>query len=285
MEKAIDVAGKNQLQVIIEEGNLEGTKAKYILDNFTGYFLVAAEWEKKAKMLSVTDPSQVTEMKMAREGRLFLREKRIDVEKARKRLKEEALREGQTIDAVAKVLTSLIKPIEDFLDRQEHFVERQKEEKETAMRLEIEKRMEDERIAKEKADAEEREKLRQENERLKIEGQEREKRAIAERKAADLKLAKERAKAREAQEAAEAERQAVEDKARAEREKREKALAVERAKVEKEKRLAEEKAQAEKAKERAKAEAERKEKERLAEILKNTITCPECGHKFQLKGK
>ena len=32
----------------------------------------------------------------------------------------------------------------------------------------------------------------------------------------------------------------------------------------------------------AKAEAERKEKERLAEILKNTIKCPHCNKEFQL---
>ena len=49
---------------------------------------------------------------MAREGRLFLAQKRIDVEKARKALKEQSLRKGQAIDAIAKFLTSLIEPTE-----------------------------------------------------------------------------------------------------------------------------------------------------------------------------
>jgi uncharacterized protein (DUF2225 family) len=30
-----------------------------------------------------------------------------------------------------------------------------------------------------------------------------------------------------------------------------------------------------------KLEAERKEKERLEELLRNQIKCPKCGHKFQ----
>jgi hypothetical protein len=277
------VVKENQLQVIVKESGLEPSKGKFILEKFTEYFDMAADWEVKARAITVTKETQTAEMAMAREGRLFLKEKRVAVEKARKELKEQALREGKAIDGIANVLKALIVPIEEYLEHQERFVEIQKEKKEAEMRAEIEKRMEDERIAKEKADAEEREKLRQENERLKIEGQEREKRAIAERKAADLKLAKERAKAREAQEAAEAERQAVEDKARAEREKREKVLANERARDKRLKEIADEKARAEKAKEQAKLEAERKEKERLAEILKNTITCPECGAKFQLK--
>jgi hypothetical protein len=278
----VEVVKENQLAVIVKESNLEPTKAKFILEKFQDYFEIASDWEKKAKAIVVTKETQTAEMAMAREGRLFLREKRIDVEKARKRLKEEALREGQTIDAVAKVLTSLIKPIEDFLDRQEHFVECQKEKKEEAMRLEIEKRMEDERIAKEKADAEALEKARLENEKLRAEAVEREKKVAAERKKQEVVLAKERAKAQAEREKAEAERKAIEEENRKEREAQEKKLAIERAKVEKERKAAEEKAQAEKAKERAKAEAERKEKERLAEILKSQVECPFCHKRFAI---
>jgi len=73
--------------------------------------------------LVVTSPTQVAEMKMAREGRLFLKEKRISIEKARKELKEQSLREGQTIDAIAKILKNLIEPIESHLETQEKFIE------------------------------------------------------------------------------------------------------------------------------------------------------------------
>jgi len=283
MAKKVEVIKENQLAVIVRESQLEPTKAKFILEKFTEYFDMADEWTIKARAIVVTKPDQTAEMEMARTGRLFLKEKRVAVEKARKELKEQALREGKAIDGIANVLKALIVPIEEYLEHQERFVEIQKEKKEAEMRAEIEKRMEEERIAKEKADAEALEKARLENEKLRAEAVEREKKAIAERKKQEEQLAKERAKAEAARKKADAERKAIEDMAEAERKKRDEALALERAKVEKERKAAEDKARAEKEKERAKAEAERKEKERLAEILKNQIECPKCGHKFNLK--
>ena len=287
---------ENQLQVIVQQSGLETTKAQYILDKFQDYFNIASEWEIKAKAIKVTNASQVTEMQMARVGRLFLKEKRVDIEKARKELKEQALREGKAIDGIANVLKALIEPIENYLDRQEHFVEIQEEEKREVIRLEVEKRIEDERIAKEKADAEALEKARLENEKLRAEAIEREKKVMAERKKQEALLAKERAEVeakRKEQEdkmaaerkKAEIEKKMIEEKVRLEREKQEKTLANERAKANRLKELAEEKAQAEKEKAKAKLDAERKEKERLEEMLKNQITCPKCGAKFNLKEK
>ena len=118
----------NELFKIVESSGLEKTKAAFVLEKFQDYFKIADEWEKKAKVLSVTSPQQVAEMKMAREGRLFLRAKRIDIEKARKELKEQSLREGKAIDGIANVLKALIEPIEEYLDRQERFVEIQEDE-------------------------------------------------------------------------------------------------------------------------------------------------------------
>jgi hypothetical protein len=114
---------ENQLVKVINESGLDKTKAQVLLENFSNYFELAADWENKTKMLKITDVTQVAEMKMAREGRLFLKQKRIDVEKTRKALKENALREGQTIDAIAKILTNLIIPIETELEEKEKFAE------------------------------------------------------------------------------------------------------------------------------------------------------------------
>jgi len=272
---------ENQLQVIVKESGLEPSKAQFILEQFQDYFAIAAEWEQRAKTIKVIDEKQKAEMEMARTGRLFLREKRIAVEKARKQLKEQALREGKAIDGIANVLKALIVPIEEYLDKQEHFVEIRAEQKREAIRLEMEKRIEEERIAKEKAEAEERERIRIENERLKKEAEERERKAAKERKKQEEALAKERAKR-------EAERKAADERARKEREKAiaerkvaEEKARKEREKLEAEKRAAEEKAKKEKETARAKAEAERKERERIERKLKNQITCPNCGHKFQ----
>lgn len=270
---------ENQLQVIVQESGIEETKGKYLLDRFTDYFNIAAEWESKAKTLIVTNEDQKAEMKMARTGRLFLREKRIAVERARKELKEQALREGKAIDGIANVLKALIIPIEEHLEKQEKFIEIQEENKQKALQLEAEKRIEEERIAKEKADAEEAERIRVENERLKKEAAEREKRLAAERKAHDDILAKERneadAESKRMEVEARKEREMAEKKLQKEREQAAREREEEKLKVEVEKKKADEKAQ-------ARVAAERKEKERLTELLKNQVECPKCHHKFPL---
>lgn len=267
---------ENQLQIIVKESGLESTKAKYILNQFQDYFEIASEWEKKAKSLVVTNESQVAEMEMARTGRLFLREKRIAVETARKNLKEQSLREGKAIDGIANVLKALIVPIEEYLEHQEKFVEIREEAKREAKRLEIEARIaEEERISAEQAAAEQ-ERLRVENEKLKAEAKKKEHEFLAERKKQNDILIAERTKAEE-------ERMEVARKAKIESDKQVKKLAAEREKANAEREEAEEKARILKEKERTKLEAERKEKERLAEILKNQIICPKCGYQFQLK--
>lgn len=246
----------NQLEVIIKESGLEQTKAQYILENFQSYFQLASEWEAKAKMIVVTRPDQKADMEMARVGRLMLKEKRVALENSRKKLKEEALREGKAIDGIANVLKALIVPIEEYLDQQEHFVEIQEEKKKETVRLEVEERIkkeEEERIRKE---AEEKERLRIENERLAKENAEKDRLMAEEKKRTDANLAAEKAKAKEAQEKADAERAALEKKAREERE---------LAETEKKKT----------------AEEARKEKDRLEKLLKTQIECPKCHHKFQ----
>lgn len=210
------VRQENQLVSLINQNNLDKTKAQVLLDNFSSYFELAADWESKAKSLTVNSIEQKAEMKMAREGRLFLAQKRIDVEKTRKQLKESSLREGQTIDAIAKVLTNLILPIEEDLENKEKFAAIQEANRKALLKYEREniispysefvpfglnfgemqeedfnktfegaklqfeakqeaiKKAEQERIAKEKAEAEERERIRLENIKLKEEADKRE---------------------------------------------------------------------------------------------------------------
>jgi hypothetical protein len=143
---------ESQLQVIVSESGLEKTKAQHILENFQDYFKIASEWEKKARMIKVTDESQEAEMKMARTGRLYLREKRIAVEKARKELKEQALREGKAIDGIANVLKALIVPLEKYLHKQEKFVDIKKEKEREAARQEAERKAEEEKLENERLD-------------------------------------------------------------------------------------------------------------------------------------
>lgn len=121
-------------------------------------------------------------------------------------------------------------------------------------KIEAERKAEEERIAKEKADAEAREQQRLENERLKAEAEKREKEIEAERKANEQKLAEERAKAK-----AEADRIEAENKAKlkAEQEAKAKLEAELQAKKDAEIKAENERKQAEL---KAKAEAEKNAK-------------------------
>jgi hypothetical protein len=255
---------ENKLQLIVKESGLETTKSKYILDKFTNYFEIASDWEKKAKEIIVKSADDKTEMQMARVGRLFLREKRIAIEKARVELKEQALREGKAIDGIANILKALIVPIEEYLEKQERFVEIKEAELAEKKRIEEEERIEKERLAQEEADRKEQERIRLENIKLQKEAIEREK-----------KLVEEQERARKEKELADA-------KLKSEQEANEKIQSDIRAKAEETARLEKEKADKIIAEERAKAETERLEKEKAQKLLDEQIECPFCHKKFNI---
>ena len=132
---------ENQLQTIVQQSGLEKNKAEFILQQFQDYFKIAAEWEEKAKTIVVTDESQTTDMEMARVGRLFLRDKRLTIEKATKSLKEQCIRERKAIDGIANVLKALIVPTEEYLKEQEKFVELKEKREEEAKKIEEENKL------------------------------------------------------------------------------------------------------------------------------------------------
>lgn len=117
------------LAKIIESSGLDKSKSDYLLEKFADYTSLAAEWEAKAKQIVVTDETQTDLMKSAREGRLLLKDKRVEIEKTRKQLKDSSLKEGRAIDEIAKALTALIEPTEKYLDEQEKFAERKEAER------------------------------------------------------------------------------------------------------------------------------------------------------------
>jgi len=270
---------ENKLITIVEQSGLEKTKSDYILENFKNYFSIASEWEKRAKDIIVTDESQKEIMAIARVGRLALREKRINLEKERKKLKEQALREGKAIDGIANVLKALIVPIESYLDKQENFVKYKKEEEERLLIIEAEKKAEEERIAIEKAENEERERIRIENEKLKKEAEKRERQIAKQKAETEAKMKAEREIAEKKQREQNAIIEAEKAKAEAERRAHEEREKQQRAKAEAEKAKIELQL-------KAKAEAERRaheEMERLEEKLKDIIICPKCGCKINNK--
>jgi hypothetical protein len=290
----------SQLEVIVRENALTPVEGKSLIERFGNYEQVAQEWEAKAHAIVVTSVTQTTEMAMAKQARKKFSEMRIEVEKARVAMKEQALRKGQAIDAVAKYLVSLIKPIEDYLKDQEDFSKIWAEKKLAEQQALEAQKVEEARIAKEKADALEQERIRKENERLKKEAEAKEKALEKERaeqaeklrviqlekekseKAAEEKLMAEREKARE--EAATA--QKIQDAKDAEMARQQKEAEDKRLALEERNRKLKELADKELAEEKARAEKERlmqvNKQLELEKELANRITCPQCGYKFNL---
>lgn len=112
----------NQEQELMENG-LPREVVLSIDSKFKEYEDIANEWNKKAYEIEVTDESQVELMQQAKEGRLLLKAKRVEIEKTRKRLKEQSLLEGRFIDSLAKRLFAIIEPAEEHLETQEKYAE------------------------------------------------------------------------------------------------------------------------------------------------------------------
>lgn len=117
----VAVAPSQQLRGILLSNGLEEDRAMLIAEKFNEFLLQGNEWAERAQTISVTSCEQVVEMKQAREGRLFLKQRRVSIENLRKDLKDRSLKEGRAIDMIAKHLTGLIEPTERYLEEQERF--------------------------------------------------------------------------------------------------------------------------------------------------------------------
>lgn len=115
---------QKSLAAIAEKSGLPSAIAESLVTTFVPLAEKAARIIAGAESIVVTDATQVSEMKASRTARLALREVRVDIDKARKALKEESLRRGQAIDAVAGDLRERIEPVELRLEEQEKFAER-----------------------------------------------------------------------------------------------------------------------------------------------------------------
>jgi hypothetical protein len=131
-----------KIDELIGTGVIEKTKGDYIKEKFQDFTQAIEEWSEKANAIVVTEETQKELMAEAREGRLLLKSKRIEVEKVRKSLKEQSLNEGRLIDSVAKYLTGLIEPAEKHLELQEKFIEIQEQNKRIQIKAERTKLLE-----------------------------------------------------------------------------------------------------------------------------------------------
>jgi hypothetical protein len=101
---------------------------------FNSFYVTAKKWETQAMAIKITSTNQKVDMKIAREIRLEIKRKRIEVENKRKELKDESLRRGRAIDGFAAIVFNAIAPIEAHLLEQEQFAARLEEQREDEIR-------------------------------------------------------------------------------------------------------------------------------------------------------
>lgn len=116
-----NVIEKNELAILVEKSGLQTETANILTEKFAPFIEQATEWNSKAKKLVVTDATQLTEMKQAREARLALKDIRIAIANTHKELKADSLTYTQTLDLIKRTLTGMIEPTEAYLQEQEDF--------------------------------------------------------------------------------------------------------------------------------------------------------------------
>jgi DNA repair exonuclease SbcCD ATPase subunit len=124
----------NNLKQITSESGLDKARSQILLDSFSDYFQIAEDWTKKADALVITSVEQKAEMKMADEGRKYVKSVLVKIEKTRKDLKDDSLKEGRAIDNAARTLKELFEPIRDKLTEKAEYAERIEEERKAKIR-------------------------------------------------------------------------------------------------------------------------------------------------------
>ena len=205
------VEEKKQLLAVAKQNALSAESADSLVLSFKPFFAEVHDLLEQAKRVEVTDATQVTMIRHARDLRLSLRKVRIAAEKARVDLKAESLRRGKAIDGMFNVFAFMVEPVEEKLLAAEEFAERAEAKRREALKAEratalapfadpslyplgdmeqpafdrmlagfraaheaeaaAKQKAEQERIEREKKEAEERELVRLENERLKREAE------------------------------------------------------------------------------------------------------------------
>ena len=103
---------------------LAPTDREALVQSIREYAVPTMECIERSKAIVVTDATQVSLMKKAREARLTLKQLRVAADKSRRALGDDALRKKQAIDGCFALLRSVIEPEEERLLLQEQFAER-----------------------------------------------------------------------------------------------------------------------------------------------------------------
>ncbi len=117
-------AQPDALSKIIKDNGLTTEKAGAIIAALAPLVEQAGTLCEQAKTIAVTDATQVSEMREARELRLKLVKVRTAAERERVALKADALATGKAVDACARWVKDKVEPVEAKLEEAEKFAER-----------------------------------------------------------------------------------------------------------------------------------------------------------------
>jgi hypothetical protein len=258
-----------ELVQLVETSGLEKTKQNQIAETLGVFFNKAAEWDATIKSIVITSPEETGKMKMAKEGRLTLKNMRLEAEKIVKAKRDEVkyamanfvledklwLKAGQMMEATFKNLETKLEEKEKFAERWEAEQREKMKTERLALLLPLGFQFEN------GFDLGNMDEQMFQSLKLGLETAKKEK-EDAERKAEEERIAKEKAEAEER-----ARIKAENERLKLEAEAKEKQLADERAKAEAERKAMEAKAAKLKAETDAKLKAEKEANEKLqAEI-------------------
>jgi hypothetical protein len=131
--ETITMEPKTELTVFVEKSGIEKSKGSAITESLNVFFAKAQEWDSIISGIVINDISETGKMRMAREGRLTLKNLRLDSDKVVKAKRDEIkyrmandlledklwLKAGQMVEAVYKNLETKLEEKEKFAERKE----------------------------------------------------------------------------------------------------------------------------------------------------------------------
>jgi DNA repair exonuclease SbcCD ATPase subunit len=118
------VKENSELVKAIEAAGVSASTSETLLVSFGGHFCDMQEATSKAANIVVTDENQTAAMKAAKVARLEIKKVRTATEATRKMVKEDALRFGKAVDAVAGMIRVECEKVETRLEECETYAER-----------------------------------------------------------------------------------------------------------------------------------------------------------------
>ena len=134
---------QNDLIRLIDQSGLTKEKTVQLGEQLSKFFNVAVDWNDKIDQIVITDPNQKSEMKVARETRLMLRQYRIDAQKLIKSNRDEL--KQQMADQIlldklylnaGKMISATFENLETKLEQKEKFAENWEREQRAILRSE-----------------------------------------------------------------------------------------------------------------------------------------------------